>query len=264
MADVPAGAEDFGESYGEGRLFRLKDFEGPLDLLLFLIKKNEVSVYDIPIASITEQYLGYLDGDSGVDLDDLTEFYAMAATLLYIKSRMLLPVDVDLGDELEDPRRELIEKLIEYQKFKRLSELMERKEMEVEWTVERKRMQRPLPFADESELWDEIDVWDLLRTFSSLVTNLSSERIMDLYEEVSINEKTTLIRELLEAKGSFSFTDLITRPQSTMDVVCAFLAILEAVKFRIITIFQHRLFGDIVIKARAGSEPHGEEHGSQA
>jgi segregation and condensation protein A len=267
------------ESYGngQGRLFRLKDFEGPLDLLLFLIRKNEVSVYDIPIASITEQFLGFLDGDEGVDLDDLTEFYSVAATLIYIKSRMLLPVDPELGDELDDPRRELIEKLIEYQKFKRLSELMERKEMEVEWSVERKKMQRPLPFADEENLWDQIDVWDLLRSFSSLVTNLSSERIMDLYEEVSINEKTTLIHEFLETRGSFSFTDLITRPRSTMDIVCAFLAILEAVKYQIVSIFQHKLFGDIEIRPHVSMGTHaaignpsvgayakGEAHGNPA
>jgi len=265
MVDTPVSADALGaEQLGEGRLFRLKDFEGPLDLLLFLIKKNELSVYDIPIASITEQYLGFLDGEDAVELDDLTEFYAMAATLLYIKSRMLLPVDVDLGEEIDDPRRELIEKLIEYQKFKRLSELMERKEMEVEWSLERKKIQRPLPFAEEKELWEEIDVWDLLRSFSSLVTNLSSERIMDLYEEVSINEKTTLIRELLEARESFAFTDLITRPRSTMDIVCAFLAILEAVKYRIISIYQHRLFGDIMIKARPDQGGYGDEHGSQA
>jgi segregation and condensation protein A len=244
-----------GEAEGAGRLFRLKDFEGPLDLLLFLIKKNEVSVYDIPIASITEQYLIFLDTDEGIDLDDLTEFYSMAATLIYIKSRMLLPVDPELDDEFDDPRRELIEKLIEYQKFKRLSELMERKEMEVEWTVERRKMQRPLPFEEEKELWAEIDVWDLLRSFSSLVTNLSSERIMDLYEEVTINEKTALIHELLDSRGSFSFTDLVTRSRSTMDIVCAFLAVLEAVKYHIVTIFQHRLFGDIEIRAFAGMAP---------
>ncbi|MDP3177665.1 MAG: segregation/condensation protein A, partial [Spirochaetaceae bacterium] len=211
------------------------------------------------VASITEQYLAYLDQDETIDLDDLTEFYSMAATLLYIKSRMLLPVDVNLGDELEDPRRELIEKLIEYQKFKRLSELMERKEMEVEWTVERRKMQRPLPFAEEKQLWDEIDVWDLLRSFSSLVTNLSSERIIDLYEEVTINEKTALILELLDAKGSFAFTDLVTRPRSTMDIVCAFLAILEAVKYRLVSIYQHRLFGDIEIRAHAKREGHGNQ-----
>jgi segregation and condensation protein A len=248
-----------GSGIGQGRLFRLKDFEGPLDLLLFLIRKNEVSVYDIPIASITEQYLGFLDGDESVDLDDLTEFYSVAATLIYIKSRMLLPVDPELDDELDDPRHELIEKLIEYQKFKRLSELMERKEMEVEWSVERKKMQRPLPFAEEVNLWAEIDVWDLLRSFSSLVTNLSSERIMDLYEEVSINEKTALIHEFLDIKGSFSFTDLIVRPRSTMDIVCAFLAILEAVKYHIVTIFQHRLFGDIEIRAYMKGEAHGSQ-----
>jgi segregation and condensation protein A len=246
-------------SAGQGRLFRLKDFEGPLDLLLFLIRKNEVSVYDIPIASITEQYLTYLNSDEDIDLDDLTEFYAMAATLLYIKSRMLLPIESELDDELDDPRRELIEKLIEYQKFKRLSELMERKEMEVEWSVERKKIQRPLPFAEEANLWAEIDVWDLLRSFSSLVTNLSSERIMDLYEEVSINEKTALIHEFLETKGSFSFTDLIVRPHSTMDIVCAFLAILEAVKYHVVSIFQHRLFGDIEIRSFSKGVIHGSE-----
>lgn len=248
------------ETAGEGRLFRLKDFEGPLDLLLFLIRKNEVSIYDIPIASITEQYLGFLAGDEGVDLDDLTAFYSMAASLLYIKSRMLLPLEPDLEGEIEDPRRELIEKLIEYQRFKRLTDLMERKEMEVEWSVERKKIQRPLPFAVEEELWEHIDVWDLLRSFSGLVSNLSSERIIDLYEEVSINEKTALIHELLESRGSFSFTDLITRSRSMLDVVCAFLAILEAVKYKIISIYQHRLFGDISIRAYAGAE----EHGSQA
>jgi len=263
---ISAESAGFDTELGQGRLFRLKDFEGPLDLLLFLIKKNEVSVYDIPIASITEQYLGFLDGVDGCDLDDLTEFYLMAATLIYIKSRMLLPVDPDLDDDLEDPRQELIEKLIEYQKFKRLSELMERKEMEVEWSVERKKIQRPLPFAEEKDLWEKIDVWDLLRSFSSLVTNLSTERIMDLYEEVSINEKTALIHEFLEARTSFSFTDLITRSHSTMDIVCAFLALLEAVKYHIISIFQHKLFGDIEIRSYVGNTAAVEEggHGSQA
>jgi segregation and condensation protein A len=257
MSDIEAipGAQDFVS--GEGRHYHLNDFEGPLDLLLFLIKKNEVNIYDIPISSITEQYLGYLDDGTAVDLDDLTEFYTMAATLLYIKSRMLLPLQIDLDEELEDPRRELIEKLIEYQRYKKLSELMEKKEIEVEWAIERKKIQRPLPFVEEERLWEEIDVWDLLKTFSSLVQNLTSERILDLYEEVSINEKITLINELLDERESFSFTDLVTRPRSTMDVVCAFLAILEAVKFRVISIFQHRLFGDIMIKRRTPKEDNG-------
>ena len=101
--------------------FRVNDFEGPLDLLLFLIKKNEVNIYDIPIASITEQYLAYLDYSVSGDLASLTDFYALAATLLYIKSRMLLPVEIAVDDEdIDDPRKELVDKLIEYQKFKKL------------------------------------------------------------------------------------------------------------------------------------------------
>jgi segregation and condensation protein A len=236
-------------SHGSGRSFRLADFEGPLDLLLYLIRKNEVSVYDIPVASITEQYLGFLESGEGVDLDDLSEFYNLAATLVYIKSRMLLPSPGDMDDELDDPRRELIDKLIEYQRFKKLSALMERKEMEVEWTVERSRMQRPLPFGvqEDADLWDDLDVWELLRTFSSLVKNISAERIVDLFEEVSINEKLALMHEFLETRESFSFTELLTRHRSAMDLACAFLAILEAVKNRMIRLRQHRLFGDILI-----------------
>ncbi len=263
MPQAQTGRTAETEAYAsEGRRYRLKDFEGPLDLLLFLIKKNEVSVYDIPVASITEQFLVCLDEGKDVDLDDLSEFYSMAATLLYIKSRMLLPVELDLGDEIEDPRHELIEKLIEYQKYKKISEMMERREMEVEWSVERTKIQRQLPFSDEGELWEKLDVWDLLKTFSSLVTHVNTERIIDMYEEVSINEKIALVHELLAEREFFSFTDLITRRQSTMDFVCAFLALLESVKYRVISIYQHRLFGDIVIR-RHGDYPE-ENHGNEA
>ncbi|NLJ09126.1 MAG: segregation/condensation protein A [Treponema sp.] len=227
--------------------FRLQQFEGPLDLLLFLIKKNEVNIYDIPVAEITEQYLEYLTYATELDLENLTEFHLMAANLLYIKSRMLLPVEIEADDDIEDPRQELVDKLIEYQKFKKLSELMEEKELEAEWVIERKKLQRALPFADE-ELWEKVDVWDLLKTFSSLMTNLTSERIIDLFEEVTVNEKMALMTELLETKGQCNFTDLVVRSGSVMDIVCAFLAILEAVKFRMVSIYQNKMFGDIIIK----------------
>jgi segregation and condensation protein A len=231
---------------------KLKEFEGPLDLLLFLIKKNEINLYDIPIAQITEQYLSYLQFSAELDIDSLSDFQVMAASLLLIKSRMLLPVEMDADDELEDPRTELVEKLIEYQKFKKLSELIEEKERESEWIIERKKLQRSLPFTDDS-LWEKVDVWDLLKTFTRLMTNISSERIIDLYEEVSINEKITLINELLEGRGECSFSDLVVRTGSVMEIVCAFLAILEAVKLRLISVFQNRMFGDIVIRAHEGN-----------
>jgi segregation and condensation protein A len=228
----------------EGR----KDFEGPLDLLLFLIKKNDVNLYDIPIAEITEQYIGYITLAEKIELDDMADFHLMASTLLYIKSKMLLPVEFDGNDEPEDPRSELVERLIEYQKFRKLSALMEEKEREAEWIIERKKLERTLPFENEG-MWQKIEVWELLKTFNALMKNLSSERIIDLYEEVSINEKLTLIEELLRDKGECSFQDIVVRRGSMMDIVCAFLAILEAMKLRMICVYQNTFFGDIAIRA---------------
>jgi segregation and condensation protein A len=229
-----------------GRNFKLSEFEGPLDLLLYMIRKNEVNIYDIPIAQITEQYIDCLRNEETLDLEDLTAFHSMAATLLYIKSRTLLPVEVK-DDYFEDPRNELVERLIEYKKIKKLTELMFEKESENEWIVERKRLQHNLPFTDD-DIWEKVDVWDLVKTFSSLTLNMNAERIIDLYEEITVNEKTALLIEFLENKGECRFTELIIRP-GTMDIVCAFLAVLEAAKMRLIVLYQNRLFGDILIRS---------------
>lgn len=234
--------------------FKINDFEGPLDVLLFLIKKSEINIYDIPISQITEQYINFLEYASSINLDNLTEFYVMASTLLYIKSRMLLPVEIDVDEELEDPRKELVERLIEYQKFKKLSDLMTEKEEESEWRIERTKKQRALPFPEDERLWEQVDIWDLFQTFSTIITSLSSERIIDMYEEVSINEKVTLMNELFETKTEIVFSELIVRENSIMDVVCAFLALLESVKQKRISIFQNKLFGDIVIRKREEEE----------
>lgn len=232
----------------DAKTVKLESFEGPLDLLLFLIKKNEINIYDIPIGEITEQFLEYMDYAVSTDLHSLTEFYAMAADLLYIKSRLLLPVEIEFdGDDLEDPRKNLVDRLIEYQKFKKLTSLMEEKEAESEWSFERKRIQTILPFEEE-ELWEKIDTWDLLKTFSTLVSSYNSEKILNMYEEISVSEKITLMNELLEKKGECFFTDLIVRKENLLDIVCAFMAILEAVKFKMASIFQNRMFGDIKIK----------------
>ena len=235
----------------DGRNFSLDEFDGPLDVLLFLIKKNEVNIYDIPIGQITEQFLEYLDFAVTKDLENLTDFYSMASDLIYIKSRMLLPVEISFGEEeLEDPRQELVEKLIEYQKFKKLSSLMEEKEDEADWSFERKKIQRVLPF-EEDNLWEKLDTWDLLqdmqKIFKSLVSSYSSEKILDMYEEISVNEKITLMHEFLDERGECFFTDLITRKGNVLEVVCAFMAILEAVKFKVACIYQNRMFGDIKI-----------------
>ena len=234
------------------REYTAGEFEGPLDLLWTLIRESKVNIYDIPIADITEQYLEYLDYAVQTDLSDLSEFYSWAAKLIYIKSRMLLPIEISADDEeFEDPRQELVEKLIEYQKFKKLSALMEEQEEANEWSFERRKIQRVLPFEDESSQWERVDTWDLLqqmqKIYHDMVTVYSNEKIINMYEEVSVNEKITLMNELLENKGECMFTDLIIRRGNEMDVICAFMALLEAVKFKMASIYQNKLFGDIKI-----------------
>lgn len=229
--------------------FKLQKFEGPLDLLLFLIQKSEINIYDIPISEITEQYLEYLKIASDRNLHDLTDFYAMAATLLYIKSRMLLPVEIDFDEEFDDPRKELVDRLIEYQKFKKYADLIGEKEYESDVVFTRKRTQKTLPF-DDQDLWEEIDTWDLLKTFSKILSKISPERIFNIYEEVSVNEKIALMHELFTANAEISFQDIVVRDDSPLDVICAFLAILEAVKIRMIRIYQNMVFGDIRVVKR--------------
>lgn len=227
--------------------FAVKDFEGPLDVLLFLIQKNAINVYDIPVAQITEQYLRILRGLEELNLEELTDFHAMAGTLLYLKSRMLLPGDFSWEEEDSDPRRDLAARLIEYQRFKKLSVLMAAQEGAGEWFIDRKKTQRLLPFTEEPP--EPPDVRDLLKTFAGLMATLPEERIIDLYEEVSVNEKITLLAEYLEARGECSFSDLLLRAGSRNEVICAFLAVLEAGKLRRVRISQDRLFGEIRLRA---------------
>jgi segregation and condensation protein A len=243
--------------------FKLNEFEGPLDLLIFLIKKNEVNLYDIPIAEITNQYLNFLQYSEELDLDALSDFHLMASTLLLIKSRMLLPIEFSDDEEIEDPREELVEKLIEYQRYKKLSLLMEETLDNVEWDFEAQREQRNLPFPEESFL-RKIDVWDLVKEFARLISKISDERILDFSKEFSINEKITLINELLEKEGECSFSQLIVKHTSTMEIICAFLAILEAVKLKIIEIYQHLIYSDIVIKKANGSVAVDDASGGSA
>ncbi|MBQ0050499.1 MAG: segregation/condensation protein A [Treponema sp.] len=240
------------ETKKEKRRYTVGEFEGPLDLLWALIRDNKVNIYDIPIATITEQFLEYLDYAASFELSDLSEFYSMAARLIYIKSRMMMPVEVKLEDDLDfdDPREELVDRLIEYQKFKKLSNLIEEKQDESEWSFERKKIQRVLPFEDEN-LWERVDTWDLLeqmqKMFKNLMSQYTDQKILDMYEEISVNEKITLMNELLESKEECMFTDLIVRQGNLLDVICAFMAILEAVKFKMAAIYQNRMFGDIKI-----------------
>jgi len=246
------GAKPFG---GGKHKFSAGKFEGPLDLLCSLVRENKINIYDIPIAEITEQFLDYLDYAVETDLQDLSEFYSWAAKLVNIKSRMMLPLPDDMkyddGENMEDPRTELVEQLIEYQRFKKLSELMEEQEEQSEWSFERKKIERMLPFEENESQWQKVDTWALLQDMQKIFRNLTNvnhdERILNMNEDISPNEKITLMNELLDKKGECMFTDLITRHGNELDVICAFIAILEAVKFRMAEIWQNKMFGDIKI-----------------
>jgi len=235
------------------RKFTAGQFEGPLDLLWSLIRENQINIYDIPIAEITEQYLDYLDYAVETDLQDLSEFYAWAAKLIHIKSRMLLPVEVRYDDDesMEDPRTELVQQLIEYQRFKKLSALMEEQEEQSEWSFERKKIERMLPFEEDEDQWQKMDTWALLESMQKIfksLTNISAdERILNMNEDITPNEKIALMTEFLERRGECMFTDLITRKGNELDVICAFMAILEAVKLKLADIYQNKMFGDIKI-----------------
>lgn len=235
------------------RKFMAGTFEGPLDLLWSLIRENKINIYDIPIAEITEQFQDYLDYAVELDLQDLSEFYLWAAKLACIKSRLLLPVEVRYDDDesMEDPREELVEQLIEYQRFKKLSVLMEEQEEQGEWSFERKKIERTLPFDEDDSQWKKMDTWALLQDMQKIFRNLTNvnpdERLLNMGEDIAPNEKIALINELLEKKSECMFTDLITRKGNELDVICAFMAILEAVKLNLVEIYQNKMFGDIKI-----------------
>lgn len=234
--------------------FTTRAFEGPLDLLLYLIQKAEVSIYDIPIAEITDQFLammGRMEKGEVPTLGEMSDFCRMAADLIWIKSRMLLPVEVKFDEEYEDPRQELVERLLEYQKFKKLSHLLLESKVDGGFRGIRKKSSFLLPFTD-GELWAEAGLGDLLRTYLGLMENIGkvSEEVFDIYEEVTVKEKIALIAELVEARPLVHFTDIVVKLSSAEHVVCAFLAVLDCVKDEMVLVRQDAEYGDIEIRKR--------------
>jgi segregation and condensation protein A len=258
MADTPS---DGFESQLEDIKITLQSFEGPLDLLVHLIKKNQVNVYDIPIAVVTEQYLQYLDIMQELNLDLASEFLVMAATLIHIKSRMLLPrPDPSLLDEPEeDPRDALVRRLLEHQKFKAAAELLHDRETlrSAQWPRPDSRLEELVGEEYEPEL--EVDLFGLLSAFK-LVLERARERppIALPPEQVSIESRIDQLLERLSETEACGFEDLFEDVATRGDMVVTFLALLEMIRLKLIRVFQAGQIGPIRIykRARPKDAPH--------
>lgn len=231
--------------------FHTPNYEGPLDLLLALIQKAEVNIYDIPIAQITDQFLDYIHSAEKIGLSDLSEFYKMAAELIYIKSQLMLPVEVEFDEEYVDPREELVERLLEYSKFKKYSELLMGNEDNDSVMIQRKPSEFNLPFSDE-ELWEDISTYDLHDTFVKMMQELNSMGdaiLVNVFEKVTENQKITLMNELLDSKDEIKFSDLFVE-RKPEHIICSFIAVLEAVKEKSVLVEQPEIFGEMTIRKR--------------
>lgn len=254
-------APDF-ESTLEAYPVRLQHFEGPLDLLIHLIKRNEVNIYDIPIALITDQYLAYLTLMQELNLDLAGEFLVMAATLIHIKSRLLIPrptPDVEGDADDEDPRQALVRRLIEHQRFKAAAELLHERE-----TLRSAQFPRPdASVADvvgepqEPEL--EVDLFSLLAAFRAVLYRARSRPKMVLPpEQLSIEARIEQLLERLSETEAVGFEELFADANSRQDLIVTFLAMLEMIRLKLIRVFQSGSFGPIRVykRARPADAPH--------
>lgn len=236
---------------------KLPVFEGPLDLLLFLIKQNHIDITNLPVAEIVEQYLEYLGLMQILDLDIAGDFLVMAATLLQIKSKMLLPPDETPADEEEpDPRAELVRKLLEYQQFKaaadRLQEL-ERQRLAVFTRVppEGQRLEEEVV----EEPFFEASLFDLLTALSKVLQKVPKEIFHAIVkDEFTVEQKIAALRERLAQAAQMTFSQLFESAKNKLEVITIFLALLELIRQRFVVARQGEVFGDILI-LRADSVP---------
>ncbi len=228
---------------------KLDIFEGPLDLLLYLIRKNEIDIYNIPIALITEQYLEYLDMMRSLNLDLAGEYLVLASTLIHIKSRLLLPVvesDAE-GEEGEDPRAELVQQLLEYQAFKEAAlSLEDRPLLDRDVFTRGAPAEEPMPAEEEEEATIEVGVFELVQAFRRIVAGLDkSEDLAIDSDKMSLADRINEIMEKLTEEKQATFTELLGDNLDRKQIVYTFLAILELMKLRMIRAYQSGPFGAI-------------------
>jgi len=232
---------------------KLDIFEGPLDLLLYLIRKNEVDIYDIPIALITEQYLEYLDLMTVLNLDIAGEFLVMAATLAKIKSKMLLPpsTDGEEGEEEGDPRAELMEHLLEYQQYKEVADQLKNRELLEKDIFTRIQVEEHIPELDTNSTVIEASLFDLVDALKKVIErkDLPGNLIEVAVEKISVQDKIGEILSTLQENQQIIFQSLFDGLSTKFEIVVAFLALLELMRLRAIKVFQVHPHGEIRIIA---------------
>jgi segregation and condensation protein A len=237
------------ESVLEDYPVRLQNFEGPLDLLLHLIKKHELDIYDIPIAIITQQYLEYLDMMQELNLEVAGEFLVMAATLIHVKSRMLLPrPDPSQEDPAEDPREALVRRLLEHQKFKAAAELLHEKEIQrsAQWARPDERVAGVVGEPPEPEI--EVDLFSLMAAFRQVIERARQRpKIVLPAEQLPIETRIEQLLARLSTSEACGFEDLFEDVATRAGMIVTFLALLEMIRLKLVRVFQQGAFGPIRI-----------------
>jgi segregation and condensation protein A len=232
--------------------FHLEHYEGPLDLLLDLIRKQEIDIYDIPIAKITAQYLEYMERAAQLDVELSSEFVYMSATLILIKSKMLLPRDpiLSANEEADDPRKELVERLLEHERFKTAAEMLQQKRVIEEATWSNPQIQQFVSDDDTPGL--AVSLFDLVKTFQQVLERAKNRPIFEIgKEDVSVPEMIRYLGSLLRQHrtGPLSAIELFEKQGSRRAMICLFLAILELVKLQAVVLTQTDAFGDIGLES---------------
>jgi segregation and condensation protein A len=229
-------------------------YEGPLDLLLDLIRKQDIDIYDIPIARITAQYLKYVERMRGLDVNVAAEFIYMASVLIHIKSKMLLPRDPDQPAEaLDDPRSELVNRLLEHEKFKSAAQMLLQKQ-QIEDAVWSNPALKEFKDAEGTEPELAADVIDLVKTFQKVLDRAKSRPLLQVDEEaVTVGQMIDYMRRRLSLESRpIRLMQLLRAVNSRNALVCLFLALLEMVRLQAIQVRQDRLFGEIVVRKHSG------------
>lgn len=229
---------------------RLDIFEGPLDLLLYLVKKDHLNIYDIPIAKVTAQYLEYINFMQLLDLNIVGDFLVMAATLMQIKSKMLLPAEELAALEEEDPRAELVKRLLEYEKFKQVAENLRQREVGQQEVFKRPKTEIPAEYKtqDKEETYFEASIFDLISAFSKALKDIPREVFYEVVkDQFTVEQKVHDILHLLLLQTEVKLSELFQKSKSKIEIVVIFLAILELAKMKEIIAKQDVEFEDIVI-----------------